>query len=297
MDLALSRFMAGARVAGLARIMTRGMGAALALGLAASIGISISQAQAATAPSRVVTLLPSLTETVCALGACDRLVGVDRHSSHPPQIRDLPRLGGLEDPRIEALVALRPDLVIAPRSWRGTQRLERLGIAVLTIEPVSLAETRESLRLIAQALGLQTQRADQAWAAMEADWRLAATRIPPQWRGARVYLEVSSVPHAASARSFIGEVLERIGLKSAFGAEFGAFPRLSPEAVLKSDPQWIITSQEGFRTMGGRPGLKQLHALKAGRVCALSPAEFDLVVRPGPRLGEGALMIAACFRD
>jgi iron complex transport system substrate-binding protein len=248
-------------------------------------------------PRRVVTLLPSLTESVCALGACDRLVGVDRHSSDPPQIRTLPRLGGLDDPRLEALVALRPDLVIAPRSWRGLDRLRGLGIAVLEIEPVTLDDSRIALQRIGQALGLESTHSDRAWATVEASWREAARLIPTQWRGAKVYVEVSSVPHAASRGSFIGEMLERIGLQAAFGAELGPFPRLNPEAVLKADPQWIITTEDALRSMRQRPGLRDLAALRAGRVCGLSPADFDLIVRPGPRLGEGALRIATCIRS
>ena len=71
------------------------------------------------APQRVVSLLPSLTETVCALGACERLVGVDRYSNWPASVQSLPRVGGGLDPSIEGIVALRPDLVLAAGSTRG----------------------------------------------------------------------------------------------------------------------------------------------------------------------------------
>jgi iron complex transport system substrate-binding protein len=267
-----------------------------ALGLLLICPGAWSQATPAVAPQRVVTLLPSLTESVCALGACERLVGVDRHSSHPEQIRTLPRLGGLDDPRIEALVALRPDLVIAPRSWRGLERLRRLGITVLAVEPVSLEDTRIALAQIAQALGLGSTRARQVWDDLEQGWQQAAALVPAQWREARIYLEVSEVPHAASAGSFIGEMLERIGLQSAFSAALGPFPRLSPEAVLRAQPSWIITTQAALQSMRQRPGLRDLDALREGRTCGLSAAEFDLVVRPGPRLADGAMIIARCLR-
>jgi len=75
-------------------------------------------------PLRVVSLLPSLTETVCALQACARLVGIDRHSDWPAAVRNLPRLGGLEDTQIERIVALKPDLVLAAVSSRAVDRLE-----------------------------------------------------------------------------------------------------------------------------------------------------------------------------
>ena len=76
-----------------------------------------------------MTLLPSHTETVCALQACDRLVGTDRWSDWPAPVRALPKLGGLDDLDVEALVRLRPDVVIAARSHRALARLRALGVA------------------------------------------------------------------------------------------------------------------------------------------------------------------------
>ena len=80
-------------------------------------------------------LLPSLTETVCELGQCHRLVGVDRYSNHPAPVRSLPQVGGGVDPNVEAVVALKPDLVLAAISSRGIERLESLGSKVLALEP------------------------------------------------------------------------------------------------------------------------------------------------------------------
>eukprot|EP01032_Pedospumella_encystans_P038400 gene38400-43500_t len=84
-------------------------------------GVSVELPQP---PQRIVTLLPSLTESVCALGACARLVGVDRYSNSPVSVRTLPQLGGGIDPNVEAVVALRPDVVLLAKSSRVTERLE-----------------------------------------------------------------------------------------------------------------------------------------------------------------------------
>ena len=94
-------------------------------------GVTVSLAQS---PQRIVSLLPSLTETVCELGQCHRLVGVDRYSNHPASVRKLPQTGGGIDPNIEAIVALRPDVVLMAASSRGVQRLESLGLKVLMLE-------------------------------------------------------------------------------------------------------------------------------------------------------------------
>ena len=79
-------------------------------------------------PQRVVSLLPSLTETTCAIGACARLIGVDRYSNFPPQVQKLPQVGGGLDPNIEAIVALKPDVVLMATSSRAADRLRALGV-------------------------------------------------------------------------------------------------------------------------------------------------------------------------
>ncbi len=84
-------------------------------------------------PQRIVSLLPSLTESVCALGQCARLVGVDRYSNWPGSIAGLPRVGGGIDPSIEAVVALRPDVVLMATSSRAAARLEALGLKVVAL--------------------------------------------------------------------------------------------------------------------------------------------------------------------
>ena len=86
-------------------------------------------------PQRIVSLLPSLTETVCELGDCAKLVGVDRFSNFPERAQKLPKLGGLEDTAVEALVALKPDVVLLGVSARIIDRLESLGLKVIALEP------------------------------------------------------------------------------------------------------------------------------------------------------------------
>ncbi|MDO8419824.1 MAG: helical backbone metal receptor, partial [Rubrivivax sp.] len=104
-------------------------------------------------PQRIVSLLPSLTETVCELKACARLVGTDRFSNWPEAVRALPKLGGLEDSQIERIVALKPDLVLAAVSARAIERLEALGLPVLALEPRNRAETQRVIARVAVALG------------------------------------------------------------------------------------------------------------------------------------------------
>jgi iron complex transport system substrate-binding protein len=90
-------------------------------------------------PARIVSVLPSLTESVCALGQCQRLVGVDRYANWPASVRQLPQVGGGLDPNIEAIAALRPDVVLLATSSRASDRLEALGFKVVALEPTCAA--------------------------------------------------------------------------------------------------------------------------------------------------------------
>ena len=243
---------------------------------------------------RVISLLPSLTESVCALGACDRLIGVDRSSDWPASVRRLPQLGGLEDPAIERIVALRPDLVLVPVSWRATSRLEAAGLTVVALEPSSLAGTRRMLEIVANALG-NTGAADAVWQRMQAQIEAAAVSVPASVRGQRVYFEVSDAPHAAGQTSVVGELLEALGMANIVPRSMGAFPRINPEFVVRASPHWIMGTQVAVAGMSSRPGWAGLAALQQGRRCAWLPDAYDAIVRPGPRLGDAAQHIAQCL--
>mgnify|MGYP000532403899 CR=1 FL=1 len=119
-----------------------GAAGALALQVVDDRGVVV---QFERSPQRIVSVLPSLTETVCALGQCQRLVGVDRYSNFPDSVRNLPQVGGGIDPNIEAIVALKPDVVLMATSARGAERLQSMGIKVLALEPMSHADVRRVL--------------------------------------------------------------------------------------------------------------------------------------------------------
>jgi iron complex transport system substrate-binding protein len=243
---------------------------------------------------RIVTLLPSHTETVCALQACDRLVGTDRWSDWPAPVRALPKLGGLDDLDVEALVRLRPDVVIAARSHRALARLQALGVKVVALEPQTHADLRRSLDVVAALLG-RPQAGAEAWAGIEATLQQAAARVPSGWRARAVYVEVGSEPYAAGPGSFVGQTLQALGLGNAIPAALGPFPKLNPEFVVRAQPALVLAQARAAAEMPRRPGWAALQALRTGAVCAFEPARWDLLVRPGPRLGEGAMAVADCL--
>ncbi|CAA2104452.1 Vitamin B12-binding protein [Variovorax paradoxus] len=246
-------------------------------------------------PQRIVTLLPSLSESVCALGACDRLVGVDRYSNSPAQLKALPQLGGGIDPNVEAIVALKPDAVLLAKSSRVTQRLEALGLKVLVLEPKSHADVRRVLDKLDQVLG--THEAPKVWRVIDAGVSAAAQSLPASAKGLRVYFEVNSTPYAAGESSFIGETLARLGVKNIVPASLGPFPKLNPEYVVRANPDLIMVSVRSAQGLEQRPGWGGIRAVREGRICRFSAEESDVLVRPGPRMDEAARLMAQCLGD
>lgn len=253
-------------------------------------GVTVSLAQS---PQRIVSLLPSLTETVCELGQCHRLVGVDRYSNHPASVRKLPQTGGGIDPNIEAIVALRPDVVLMAASSRGVQRLESLGLKVLAMEPKSSADAQRVMGKLGQLL--EVPDAERIWRAIDAGVMAAAQSLPASARSLRVYYEVSTGGYAAGTQSFIGEMMARLGVQNIVRPELGPFPRINPEYVVRENPDLIMIGSRNVQGMETRPGWRGMRALREQRVCVFTPEESDVLVRPGPRMAEAARIMARCI--
>jgi iron complex transport system substrate-binding protein len=248
-------------------------------------------------PQRIVSLLPSLTETVCALGQCQKLVGVDRYSNWPESIAKLPRMGGGIDPNIERVVAAKPDLVLMATSARGAERFRALGLTVLALEPNSHADVQRVMGIVAQALDVPAQQSDRVWHDIDAAVQAAAQSIPASAKGQRVYFEVSAAPYGASESSFIGETLQRLGARNILPASLGPFPKINPEFVVRAQPDIIMVGDSNWATMSTRPGWQSLRAIQTQRVCHFKPAESDVLVRAGPRMAEAARLMAKCLAD
>jgi iron complex transport system substrate-binding protein len=245
-------------------------------------------------PQRIVSLLPSITESLCALGGCKRLVGTDRFSNFPAEVKKLPKLGGLEDAQVERIVALKPDVVVVGPSARVIGRLEKLGLKVLVIETNTHEEVRRGLQTLALLLD-SPREGIEVWMRIERDMADAAERVPLSMRGQRVYFEIDSSGYAAGRVSFIGETLARLGVGNIVPAEYGPFPRLNSEFVVRAQPDVVMANRRSFDEMRGRPGWSALRALQARHGCGFEMDRYDMLVRPGPRMGEAARVLADCL--
>ena len=250
-------------------------------------------------PQRIVSLLPSLTEMVCALGGCDRLVGVDRYSNWPQAtLSKLPVVGGGLDPNVEAIVALQPDVVLLSNSARVVERLEALGLKTITLEPRTLADVHRVLQGVGAVLGVSPEQgAEREWRRLQAGVDAAAQSLPAATQGARVYFEVSRGPYLAGPSSFIGELLTRMRVANVVPPEMGPFPRVSPEFIVRARPDVILMGNHSMQVAHSYPGWSTLDAVKRQRVCAFTAEQSNIIVRPGPRMDEAARIIAQCLRE
>ena len=246
-------------------------------------------------PQTLVSLLPSLTEMVCALGRCRQLVGVDRYSNYPASVRLLPKVGGGLDPNVEAIVALKPDIVLLATSSPALARLQALGIKVIALEPKNHADVRRVLAVLGQLLSVPD--AQRVWRELDAGLTLLADSLPVQTKKKRVYFEVNSAPYAAGEASFIGETLLRLGVGNIVPAALGPFPKLNPEFVVRANPDVIMVGDSQFEGMAQRPGWANLRAIQTKKVCVFTPEQSDMMVRPGPRMLEAARLITLCLQD
>jgi iron complex transport system substrate-binding protein len=255
-------------------------------------GVAVSFAQP---PQRIVSLLPSLTETVCELGQCARLVGVDRYSNYPESVKKLPQVGGGLDPNVEAIVALKPDVVLMATSSRVGDRLQSLGIKVVALEPKTHADVKRVLEKVGLVLGVPD--AQRVWRTIDAATSAAAQSLPKNLGTTRVYFEVDPGPYGAGEVSFVGETLTRLGVKNIIPAKLGPFPKLNPEFIVRANPDVVMIGQRSVDNMGQRPGWQNMRAVREKRLCVFTAEQSDALVRPGPRMAEGARLMAQCLVD
>jgi iron complex transport system substrate-binding protein len=250
----------------------------------------------ARAPQRIITLLPSLTEMVCALGECGRLVATDRFSNWPESVKNLPKAGGLDDAQIELIVSLRPDVVLLSHVARVTERLEELGVVTFVIETASFADIGRTATTIGTLLGIP-ERAAALNRDIERSVDSVAQRARQTLRGRSplVYYEVDGAPYGAGPTSFIGTLLARLGSRNILTADLGPFPALNPEYVVLHDPDVIFVSPNEALDLARRPGWDRLRAVREQRVCTFPSEVRDTIVRPGPRVADGMRAIAECL--
>ncbi len=234
-------------------------------------------------PRRVVSVLPSTTETLCALGLCERLVGVDDYSDFPASVSKLPKVGGLYNPNIEAMVSLKPDLVVVSKYGKLAESLAAAGITVLAVNPETYDEVFSKTLVLGRVMNREAQ-AKILVIQMRRDIAKIEILTKNAVRKPTAYYEVDPTPYTVGPNSFIGVLLGKAGAVNIIPASLGDFPKISPELVVQQNPQLILGVD--LATAKARPGWANIAAVKSGRVTAIVPGSAldNLLTRPGPRL-------------
>jgi ABC-type Fe3+-hydroxamate transport system substrate-binding protein len=249
----------------------------------------------AQAPKRLVSLAPSITETLYAIGLADRLVGVTEFCDYPPEARNKPKVG-YSNPNLETIVALQPDLVLAPRDFIRPDvlgKLEQLKIPTFVVE----AKTVEDIASQIQLIGRMLDRSEVANPiAMELRHRLMELKRRTETLARpRVLYVLNSQPLiTVGPGSFIHQLIEIAGGANVAGGAASPYPRLSIEAVLKEDPQLIIFpvgASEGI-PQGEQELWRRWKTMTAVKTDSFHRIASDLLNRPGPRIVLGLERLA-----
>jgi iron complex transport system substrate-binding protein len=241
---------------------------------------------------RIVSLIPSATETLMAIGARDRLVGRTDFDTGPA-VDSLPSVGGGLDPSLEAIAALKPDLVLGWKSATDHTMHERLAALGIPFYAVRAEDTTDVYRTI-RSLGVLTARTPAADSlAHSLRTELAALHASVQGRPAPsvFFLVWNDPPMTAGPDTFISQLLGVAGGANLFGDQAQPWPNVAMEEILRRDPDWLVLPQgekggansvERLRTA---TGWRELRAMKSGHIITLPS---DLVNRPGPHMAEAA---------
>jgi iron complex transport system substrate-binding protein len=249
---------------------------------------------------RIVSMAPSITESLYAIGAGSQVAGRDEFSNYPPEVTDLPNIGGFfSDFNFEAIVELEPDLVLAAEinTPEQVQTLEDLGLTVfLLANPTTIEEMYDSLRTLAQLTEHQ-QETESLIESLQARVAAVEDKVSEADSQPKIFYEIDSTdpnkPYTAGPGTFITQLIEDAGGENIAADLEDSYPQVSIEELLVRDPDIILLGDAAYgataEAVAGRTGWEGLSAVQNGKIY---PFNDDLVSRPGPRLVDGLEQLA-----
>lgn len=239
------------------------------------------------APKRIISYSPGATEVLFAVGAGGQVVGVDKFSDYPPETSTKTRLE-YSKPAPEPAIALQSDLVImATRQEGQVTQFRALGMTVLLLqEPADLAAVLDQVRTLGKVTGYAAE-GERVAAALRQRIDAVQKRLAGVTDGPLVFYEVSPELHTAGPETFIGSLLTTAKAKNVAQGATTAFPQLSAETIISSNPAVILLADGGggggqsHETVRVRPGWAAIDAVTNGRVHVVDANLFN---RPGPRV-------------
>jgi cobalamin transport system substrate-binding protein len=255
-------------------------------------------------PQKVVSLAPSVTETLFALGFGDRLVGVTTSCDYPAEARKIPKIGGFMSPSLETIIAKRPDVVIGVNSATDpakAREMERLGLNVTLISLASVSDILSSIKSIGRLLG-SPEAGEKLVRKIAAQMDQVKERVAPAPRRSTLLLVGLRPLIAVGGKNFIDELITLAGGQNIATDAPQPWLNLPDEYVVAKAPQVIIEAGMGYerdQIAKHWADLRSIPAVQQGRVYRYPS---DKILRPGPRIGEGLEEIARllhpeCFAD
>ena len=247
------------------------------------------------APHRIISLIPSTTETIVALGAIDRLIARSEFDVDPA-LAHLPSVGEGLTPSLEQLTALKPDLVIAwpdNPSRSVIARLEEFGVIIYSPQVQTLADVRIASRELGSLLGLEGA-ADSLVAAIDAGLDRVRESVAGLERPGVFYVVWFDPPMTTGPGTYVDELIEIAGGRNVFADAPGLWPQVSMEEIVRREPDIILLSHTdetpaNIERLRGQVGWRELSAMRRGNVFKVDANLFN---RPGPRVTEAARRLA-----
>ncbi len=246
-------------------------------------------------PRRIVTIFASNTEMVAALGLADRIVGIEAYTRFPPEVLGKPLVGGRLGFSVDAVVAERPDLVVVTPARQAANQLvdplERLGIPIVVLLHRSIAEVQDNIRLLGR-LGGVAERGEELAARLQSRLDRIKQRVAGRAEPSTIMITGrlgNGLLLIARPGTYTGDAIVRAGGR--FALDSGAIAQVSPEAILKADPDVLLFagSDKDLKELIARPGWKDMRAVKDERAHAVVRAELLI---PGPRTIDGIERLA-----
>lgn len=249
-------------------------------------------------PQRIVSLSPSNTEILFALGLGERIVGVTTFCNYPPEAQKKEKVGGFSDPNIEKVVSLKPDLVVAgDLHIKVAEELERLSIPVLIVSPSNIEETLKSIEMLGKATG-RARESEQVAQSIRNKMEEVRAKVRQVKDRPRVYYEVWYNPLVtAGPKTVMSDIIALCGGINIADDAPNAWPQYSEEIVIAKNPDVIIHSYGHgdlqAASFENRPGgWREINAVRNRRIYMVNA---DIVNRPGPRLTQAIDEFARCI--
>lgn len=245
-------------------------------------------------PERIISLSPSNTETLFALGAGDRMVGRTDYCSYPEEAAQVESIGTFRTPNVELILSREPDVIFASDYMEDNvkQQIEATGTKVIIVSSNSIAETREVILLAGQVLDLG-ENAAALTDTMDAQLTELKETLAARTKEKSVFVDLGSF-YSAGPGSLLDDMLNQIGAVNIAADTGETWPQLSVEAIIEKNPDIYLSLYPTPEEIKAMSGISGLDCVKNDQIIffeALS-AEGDIIQRPGPRVVEGTRILA-----